>query len=62
MFQNTVEKCTIVSRQFAEITHVSLPSTYKRFLETVGTVNFDLGWVLSAACVTTGIDFYDKLL
>lgn len=39
-----------------------LPPIYERFLETIGMFNFDLGWVLSAACVITGLDFYDKLL
>ena len=51
-----------MSPQFAEITQVPFPSVYKKFLETIGVFNLDLGWIVSAACLATGIGFFDKLL
>lgn len=49
-------------RQFTEITQVSYPPAYEHFLEVIGIFTFDLGWIFSAACLTTELDFYDKLL
>lgn len=54
--------CPTRAPQFAGITQVPFPSVYERFLEIIGVFSFDLGWVLSAACLATGIDYYDKLL
>lgn len=48
--------------QFAEITKVPFPPVYEKFLSIIGIFSFDLGWMISAACLTAGIDFYDKLL
>ena len=48
--------------QFAGITQVPFPSVYEKFLGFIGIFSFDLGWALSAACVATGISFFDKLL
>lgn len=48
--------------QFAEITKVPFPPIYDKFLSVTGIFSFDLGWILSAACLTTDISFYDKLL
>lgn len=48
--------------QFAEITKVPFPPVYEKFLSIIGIFSFDLGWIMSAACLTAGIDFYDKLL
>ncbi|CAB1100084.1 unnamed protein product [Ectocarpus sp. CCAP 1310/34] len=47
---------------FAEITKVPFPPVYEKFLSIIGTFSFGLGWVISAACLTAGNDFYDKLL
>jgi len=41
---------------------VPFPSVYESFLDIIGIFSFDLGWILSAACLATGIGFYDKLL
>ncbi|CAN0008375.1 unnamed protein product, partial [Scytosiphon promiscuus] len=49
-------------RRFAEITKVPFPPVYEKFLSIIGIFSFDLGWMISAACLTAGIDFYDKLL
>ena len=38
------------------------PHVYEQFLGIIGVFSFDLGWMLSAACLATGIDFYGKLL
>ncbi|CBJ32402.1 adhesin-like protein [Ectocarpus siliculosus] len=45
-----------------DITKAPFPPIYEKFLSIIGIFSFDLGWILSAACLTTGIDFYDKLL
>ncbi|CBJ26637.1 adhesin-like protein [Ectocarpus siliculosus] len=51
-----------ISNAFAEITKVPFPPVYEKFLSIIGIFSFDLGWMISAACLTAGIDFYDKLL
>ncbi|CAN0058299.1 unnamed protein product [Scytosiphon promiscuus] len=51
-----------ISSAFAEITKVPFPPVYEKFLSIIGIFSFDLGWMISAACLTAGIDFYDKLL
>lgn len=38
------------------------PPVYERFLAIIGIFSFDLGWILSAACLATKIGFYEKLL
>lgn len=58
----TFYRLPIRDPQFSGITQVPFPSAYERFLEIIGIFSFDLGWILSAACLATGIDFYDKLL
>lgn len=51
-----------MKNQFSEITKVPFPPVYEKFLGIIGIFSFDLGWLISAACLTAGIDFYDKLL
>ncbi|CAN0342544.1 unnamed protein product, partial [Hapterophycus canaliculatus] len=51
-----------ISSAFADITKVPYPPVYESFLSIIGVFSFDLGWIISAACLTSGIDFYDKLL
>ncbi|CAM9587167.1 unnamed protein product [Ectocarpus fasciculatus] len=51
-----------ITSAFADITKAPFPPIYEKFLSIIGIFSFDLGWILSAACLTTGIDFYDKLL
>lgn len=41
--------------------NVTYPDVYQRFLNSINVVGFDLGWVLSAACVVD-VDFHDRLL
>ena len=48
--------------KFAEITAVPFPAVYNKFLSFIEIFSFDLGWILSAACITVGFDFYDELL
>lgn len=48
--------------QFSEITQASFPPVFERFLSVIGIFTFDLGWIASAACLTSGIDFFDKLM
>lgn len=48
--------------QFADITQVLYPPVYKRFLEVISLFTFDLGWIVSASCLASGITFYDKLM
>jgi len=48
--------------QFAGIAQVPFPSAYEKFLAFIGVFSLDLGWFLSAACLATGIGFFDKLL
>lgn len=33
------------------------PSAYEKFLSFIRLFSFDLGWLLSAACLTTAIDY-----
>ena len=40
---------------------VTYPEVYQRFLNGVDILNFDLGWVLSTACLVT-VDYHDRLL
>ncbi|CAN0138387.1 unnamed protein product, partial [Pylaiella littoralis] len=51
-----------ISIAFAEITQVPFPPVFEKFLAVIGIFSFDLGWILSAACLSLGIGFYDKLL
>ena len=48
--------------KFADVTNVGFPPIYEKFLSIIGIFSLDLGWLLSATCVASGIDFYDKLL
>lgn len=48
--------------QFAEITEVPFPEVYDKFLSVIRIFSFDLSWILSAACLTVDLDFYDELL
>ena len=46
--------------QFSEVTNVVYPSLYRRLLDVVAVVNFDLSWILSAGCFD--VDFYVGLI
>lgn len=48
--------------EFAEVTNVTFPPIYETFLSVIGVFSLDLGWILSATCLASEVDFYDKLL
>ena len=48
--------------QFASVANVTYPGAYQTFLSTVNIINLDLGFVVSAGCLWSGIDFHDQLL
>eukprot|EP00752_Nemacystus_decipiens_P005318 g4824.t1 len=48
--------------QFADASGVTYPGAYQDFLSAVDVVNFDLGYVLSAGCLWSNMDFHDRLL
>ena len=48
--------------QFADVTNVGFPPVYEKFLSIIGMFSLDLGWLLSATCVASGVGFYEKLL
>lgn len=52
----------LVCMQFADVTNTGFPPIYDKFLSVIGMFSLDLGWILSAACLATGVTFYDKLL
>lgn len=54
--------CTSCTAQFASLANVTYPKPYEDFLKIVDTVNVDLGWMVSAGCIWSGIDFHDRLL
>ena len=49
------------SPQFSSVANVTYPELYQRFVDALEVFNFDLSWVLSAACVID-VDFHDRLL
>eukprot|EP00903_Cladosiphon_okamuranus_P014549 g13496.t1 len=46
---------------FTALVNVSYPAVYQSFLDGLNVFNFDLSWILSAACVVD-VDFHDRLL
>lgn len=48
--------------QFADAANVTYPGVYQDFLSAINIVNFDLGSVLAAGCLWSGIDFHARLL
>ena len=54
--------CDSPPAQFADAANVTYPGVYRDFLSAVDVVNFDLGSVLAAGCLWSGIDFHDRLL
>lgn len=48
--------------KLSNITNVAYPPIYEKFLSVIGIFSLDLAWILSAACITTNVNFYDKLL
>lgn len=48
--------------QFSSVANATYPEAYEKFLKAVDVVNLDLGWMVSAGCLWTGIDFHDRLL
>eukprot|EP00904_Undaria_pinnatifida_P010819 jgi/Undpi1/6868/HiC_scaffold_21.g09344.m1 len=51
-----------ISSAFADVTNVGFPPVYEKFLSIIGMFSLDLGWLLSATCVASGVGFYEKLL
>ncbi|CAM9479810.1 unnamed protein product [Ectocarpus fasciculatus] len=48
--------------QFAAAANVTYPGVYQNFLSAIDVINFDLGSMISAGCLWSGIDFHDRLL
>ncbi|CAM9858548.1 unnamed protein product, partial [Ectocarpus sp. 12 AP-2014] len=48
--------------QFADAANVTYPGVYQDFLSAINIVNFDIGSVLAAGCLWSGIDFHARLL
>ncbi|CAM9420392.1 unnamed protein product, partial [Hapterophycus canaliculatus] len=48
--------------QFADAANVTYPGVYQDFLSAIDVVNFDLGFVLAAGCLWSGVDFHARLL
>lgn len=48
--------------QFAEAASITFPEVYQNFLNAINVINFDLGSMLAAGCIWSGIDFHDRLL
>ncbi|CAN0186921.1 unnamed protein product, partial [Scytosiphon promiscuus] len=48
--------------QFADAANVTYPGVYQAFLGAIDVINFDLGSVLAAGCLWSGIDFHGRLL
>ena len=48
--------------KFADVTNVEYPPIYEKFLSAIGMFSLDMSWILSAACLTTEVSFYGKLL
>lgn len=63
-WSNDLKRClsAIARTQFADVTNAGFPPIYDEFLSVIGMFSMDLGWILSAACLATGVTFYDKLL
>lgn len=49
------------SRQFASAANVTFPEIYQRFLNVVKLLNFELEWILAAACVMD-VNFHYRFL
>ena len=52
----------MIPAQFADAASVTYPGVYQDFLNAIDIINFDLGSVLAAGCMWTGIDFHDRLV
>ncbi|CAB1104661.1 unnamed protein product [Ectocarpus sp. CCAP 1310/34] len=48
--------------QFAAAANVTYPRVYQDFLSAIDTINVDLGFMISAGCLWSGIDFHGRLL
>ncbi|CBJ29835.1 probable extracellular nuclease [Ectocarpus siliculosus] len=48
--------------QFAAAANVTYPRVYQDFLSAIDVINVDLGSMISAGCLWSGIDFHDRLL
>lgn len=46
--------------QFSSVANVTYPETFRRFLDIIAVVNFDLGSMLSSVCIM-GVDFLDGM-
>ncbi|CAN0534106.1 unnamed protein product, partial [Laminaria digitata] len=42
--------------------NVTYPGAYQTFMSVLNIINLDLGFVVSAGCLWSGIDFHDRLL
>lgn len=47
--------------QFSAVAAVTYPEVYERFLQAVDVFNLDLGWMLSAGCLVSDLDFHSRL-
>ncbi|CAN0402109.1 unnamed protein product [Ectocarpus sp. 12 AP-2014] len=48
--------------QFAAAANVTYPRVYQDFLSAIDVINVDLGSMISAGCLWSGIDFHDRVL
>ncbi|CAN0265527.1 unnamed protein product, partial [Pylaiella littoralis] len=48
--------------QFSRLADIQYPPSYRRFLNFLDVVNFDITWPLIASCLIDGINFYQRLL
>ncbi|CAM9962030.1 unnamed protein product, partial [Laminaria digitata] len=54
--------CVLFHSQFASVANVTYPGVYQTFLNGLDFINLDVGFVVSAGCLWSGIDFHDRLL
>ncbi|CAM9923215.1 unnamed protein product, partial [Laminaria digitata] len=54
--------CVILSAQFASVANATYPGVYQIFLSSLDIINLDIGLVMSAGCLWSGIDFHDRLI
>ncbi|CAN0460109.1 unnamed protein product, partial [Scytosiphon promiscuus] len=44
------------------VANVTYPGAYQTFLSALNILNFDIGFIVSAGCLWSGIDFHDRLI
>ena len=55
-------RLVLPTAQFASVANVTYPGVYQTFLSGLDIINFDVGFVISATCLWSDIDFHDRLL